>query len=113
MSIETLKNSAATIPQIRTIRRKARARYWAPPVVVSRCSAAMAIGLFASQGDEIAGLVIQRQETRMQLLESGFRIEIFEQFRMQPFGNLLDRHELIRVVVELVPDGVDIAVLDR
>ena len=48
----------------------------------------------------------------MQFLEGGFRIKILEQIRMQPLGNLLNRDKLIGIVVELVPDGVDIAVLD-
>lgn len=49
----------------------------------------------------------------MQFLEGRLGVKVFEQIRVQPLGNFLNGHELIRVVVELVPDGVDIAVLDR
>lgn len=43
----------------------------------------------------------------MQLAKRGLRIEVCKQRRMKPFGQLLDGHELIGAVVELVPDGVE------
>ncbi len=47
----------------------------------------------------------------MERAEGGVRIQIGKQIGMQPFRQRLDSHKLVRAVVELMPDGVDIAVV--
>ena len=49
----------------------------------------------------------------MQFSEGRIRIKILEKIRVEPLRHLLDSHELVGIVVELVPDRVDITVLDR
>ena len=47
----------------------------------------------------------------MELPEGLVGIDVGKQLRMKPFGKLLDRHELVRHTVELVPGGMNLAIL--
>src|SRR5690606_13150718 len=53
------------------------------------------------------------QEALVELAEGGIRIEIGKELGVEPLGQLLDGRELVGAGVELVPDGVDLAVRDR
>ena len=72
--------------------------------------AANAPSFLSAERDPVAGLVGDRQEARVELFDGRLRVEVPEQLRVQPLGDRLDGDELVRAVVELVPDRVDPAV---
>ena len=47
----------------------------------------------------------------MEFGKIGYRVDVGESIRVEPFGKLLQHHEMVRRVVELVPDGVMATVL--
>src|SRR3989344_6238936 len=62
------------------------------------------LDLGGAQADEIARLVRYRQKPLVQLAKGGLGVQVGKQRGMKPFGQLLDGHELVRAVVELMPD---------